>query len=112
MKPSSVAAAVLALVALAQGCLFVDAAHPGSGNLVQQAREDLAARLGVAEEETEVAAMEAVDWRDASLGCPEPGSVYAQVITPGYRMILAIAGERHEYHTDRISRVVYCKKMP
>ncbi len=48
--------------------------------------------------------MEAVDWSDASLGCPEPGQVYAQVITPGYRVLLEAAGKEYEVHTDQIGR--------
>lgn len=31
---------------------------------------------------------EAVDWPDGSLGCPEPGMMYTQMITPGYRVVL------------------------
>ncbi len=32
--------------------------------------------------------VEAVDWPDAALGCPQPGQMYASVITPGYRIAL------------------------
>lgn len=36
-------------------------------------------------------AQEAV-WPDASLGCPEPGNAYAQVLTSGLRLVLAVEG--------------------
>jgi hypothetical protein len=34
--------------------------------------------------------------------------MYAQVITPGYRIGLEVAGQRYVYHSDMRSRVVYC----
>jgi hypothetical protein len=53
--------------------------------------------------------VEAVDWSDTSLGCPEPGMAYAQVITPGYLIVLGAAGQTYEYHTDEHSSVVLCR---
>jgi len=78
--------------------------------VVLSAREDLARRLGVGPEAVAVRSVEAVTWPDASLGCPQPGVMYAQVLTPGYRVILQ-AGERaYEYHTDETKTVVLCAK--
>jgi hypothetical protein len=76
--------------------------------VVALARRDLAQRLKRTEATIQVASIEAVEWSDASLGCPEPGMAYAQVITPGYRLILTANGERHEYHTDQGQRAFYC----
>ena len=45
---------------------------------------------------------------DSGLGCPQPGMMYAQFITPGYRMVLEVGGELHEYHTDQAASVVWC----
>lgn len=81
---------------------------PGAEQVVALARRDLAQRLKRTETTIQVASMEAVEWSDASLGCPEPGMAYAQVITPGYRLILTANGERHEYHTDQGQRAFYC----
>ena len=39
-----------------------------------------------------------VEWPDSSLGCPKPGMVYLQVITPGRLIVLEVAGTRYEYH--------------
>lgn len=47
-------------------------------------------------------------WNDASLGCPEPGGVYAQVITDGYSVHLIVNGTEYEYHTDMGTAVVRC----
>ena len=49
------------------------------------------------------------DWPDSALGCPQPGKFYAQVITPGYLVLIAGSGKVTEYHTDAIQRVVLCK---
>jgi hypothetical protein len=81
---------------------------PGAEQVVALARRDLAQRLKRTEATISVASIEAVDWSDASLGCPEPGMVYAQMITPGYRLILVANGERYEYHTDQGQRAFYC----
>ncbi len=46
--------------------------------------------------------VEQVDWPDACLGAAEPDQVCAQVITPGYRIIVERAGGPIEYHTSRV----------
>ena len=53
--------------------------------------------------------VEAVEWRDSSLGCPEPGKAYLQVITPGYLFVLEAGGKTYEYHADRGNRVILCE---
>jgi hypothetical protein len=82
---------------------------PGADELVVLAVEDLAGRLDVAADQVEVLDAEAVEWSDSSLGCPQPGMMYAQVITPGYRIVLAAGESAYEYHTDRGQRVVLCE---
>lgn len=47
-----------------------------------------------------VVSVEAVDWPDAALGCPQPDMVYAAVITPGYRVVLQVADTQYIVHTD------------
>jgi hypothetical protein len=84
------------------------AAGPAA-DLVAQAIADLAGRLGIAADAIQVQSAEAVEWPDASLGCPEPGMMYAQVITPGYRIVLEAGGQLYEYHSS-LSRVVYCPR--
>lgn len=69
---------------------------------------DAAAVLGVEQDEIELADVAEVEWPDASLGCPEQGMMYAQVITPGYRVVVQAAGETLEYHTDNQGNFVRC----
>jgi hypothetical protein len=60
---------------------------------------DLAQRLGIAPDAISVISIEPVEWPDASLGCAKPGMMYAQVVTPGYRIVLEAGGKTYEYHT-------------
>jgi len=82
----------------------------GATPAVEQAREDLAARKGIDKEQITVVSVKAVNWPDTSLGCPQPDTSYAQVITPGYRIVLSWEGETYQYHSDLGQRVVYCER--
>lgn len=72
---------------------------PSSGSIEEQAREALADWLRISTGEIEVIKVEQVEWPDTSLGCPEPGMVYAQVIVPGWRVVMRVGGEVYEYHS-------------
>lgn len=60
----------------------------------------VAGQLGIESEALHIQSVEAVQWPDASLGCPQPDMVYAAVITPGYLVIVERAGELYAVHTD------------
>jgi hypothetical protein len=81
----------------------------GSGAPVSAAQADHAYRLGTDAAEISVVAADAVDWSDGSVGCPEPGRAYPQVITPGYRIILDAGGTTYEYHASRTRPPFYCE---
>jgi hypothetical protein len=66
---------------------------------VDQAKADLARRLAVPVAEVRLVSSTEVTWPDSSLGCPEPGMHYAQVLTNGTRIILSAAGKQYEYHS-------------
>lgn len=42
-----------------------------------------------------------MEWPDACMGLAKPGEVCAQVVTPGYAVVVERAGQRTEYHTSR-----------
>jgi hypothetical protein len=67
---------------------------------VQAAVADLAERLGLEPGEIEVVEVEPVDWPDACLGAALEREVCAQVVTPGYRVVLSAGDREYEYHTD------------
>ena len=66
--------------------------------LIQRAVEDLAQTASVASDSVTVVSAEEMEWSDTSLGCPEPGGMYAQVITPGYQIVLETGGNAYHYH--------------
>ena len=76
--------------------------------MVDAAIADVADRLGLTAEAIEVVEARAVTWPDSSLGCPEPGMSYMQVLTPGYLVRLHAAGESHHYHSGPGGRPVLC----
>jgi hypothetical protein len=68
----------------------------------------IAKELGVDVDAVQVVSAEPRQWPDTSLGCPKPGKMYAQVITPGYRVAVEVNGARLEFHTDEQGHVVRC----
>jgi hypothetical protein len=74
--------------------------------LVNLARANLRERLCVSRDEITVESVAPVEFPDTSLGVPEPGRMYSQVITPGYVIRLAAAGEVYEYHGSG-NRIVF-----
>ncbi len=79
-----------------------------SKELVAQAIKDLSLRINTPMQKISLKSVEAVDWPDASLGCPEEGRMYAQVVTPGYRLMLSDGARDFEYHSDSLTRVRHC----
>jgi hypothetical protein len=89
---------------------FSSPSQPADADVaVRAAINDLAARLKIAPDNVQVVSVQAMDWPDTSLGCPQPGMFYAQVITPGYRIVLSAEGDQFEYHADKRGRAVTCK---
>jgi len=68
--------------------------------LVDGVIAQVVAQFGVDANSLQLVSVEAVEWPDASLGCPEPDMMYAQVVTPGYRIVLDAQGQTIELHTD------------
>ncbi|RME12731.1 MAG: hypothetical protein D6802_03460 [Ardenticatenia bacterium] len=69
--------------------------------VIQAALEAVASVSGVSTAELQVVATKEVEWPDTSLGCPKPGEMYLQVITPGYLVrVQAPDGTEYEVHTD------------
>jgi hypothetical protein len=77
--------------------------------LVAQATSDLAQRVGVDPASIQLIEANPQSWPDASLGCPQDGQIYAQVVTDGYRIVLEAGGQRYAFHTDR-DKAVYCEQ--
>jgi hypothetical protein len=71
----------------------------GLAPFVALATADLAERLDIEPESIEVLTAVLVVWPDASLGCPEPDLMYAQVLTDGSVIELGVDGLVYRYHS-------------
>jgi len=69
---------------------------------------DAARRFQVAESAVVLGSAEQVTWGDGSLGCPQPGRSYTQMLVEGYRVTATTAAGRMLYHTDTRGNVVTC----
>lgn len=92
--------------------------EPNGEELDQEAilalvKADLADRKGVEIEEIGHPSVEQKTWSTSALGCPEEGTVYADVITSGYQIILSIGGpasiEQFDYRTDTLGNFILCE---
>ena len=69
------------------------------------ARSALAQRLGVSADSLMLVQYTPVEFSDASLGCPEEGTAYAQVTVDGYALFYDSDGIRHSYHVSADGRI-------
>jgi len=76
--------------------------------LIGMAKEDLAERLSIPVSEIILLDARDVTWSNSSLGCPQPGMAYAEVLTPGYLILLQANDREYEYHASRGTELVHC----
>jgi len=72
---------------------------PAAAGPIAFAMEDLATRLNVASDAITVVRVEEVDWPDGSLGCPQPGMRYKQMLVNGSFIQLSVGGQLYNYHS-------------
>jgi hypothetical protein len=65
------------------------------------ALRSLSASRGIPMGRIEVVSVEEAEWSNSCLGLPGPQEMCAEVITPGFLVILRAAGEEYEFHTDQ-----------
>ena len=109
------------------GCAGLDSEEPSPGEdspvtgeelseeeILALVKEDLAEREDVDVDDIGHPSVEQKTWSDTSLGCPEEGMMYAEVLTPGYQIILSIGGaasiEQFDYRTDMMGNFVLCEQ--
>jgi len=80
----------------------------GLQSLIEKAKEDLALRLSIMVAEINVIEARGVTWPDSSIGCPQAGMAYTQVLTPGYLILLEYANTPYEYHAGKGTSITYC----
>jgi hypothetical protein len=67
-----------------------------------------AERLGVVAAAVELLSVSQVEWPSPALGCPVPGDTYAQVITPGYQVVVKVNDVAYSVNTDMQGNLVVC----
>jgi hypothetical protein len=79
-----------------------------AGEAIEAARNELAARLGVEPADLVVVSSNEMEWPNACLGLAEAGEMCAEVITPGWLVVLRAPGEEllYEVRTDQSGRTV------
>ena len=103
MNRSRAALLLCIFVVLLMGCRG-DQNYGKAQPLVDKAIADLNDRLDVSEDTITVVKVEATEFSDTSLGVPKAGESYAQVLTPGYIIVLEVNGDNYVYHAadDRV----------
>lgn len=81
-------------------------APEGGDRMADLARAHLAERLGIPAEQISVHAIRSVEWPDSCLGSPNLDQVCAEVITPGFRVVLLAGNREYIYHTDTNETVI------
>jgi hypothetical protein len=67
---------------------------------VQEVVTKLSQDIDVTIDEIEIVDFEQVEWKDACLDIPSEGPVCAQVVTPGFRVVLEANGQQYEFHSN------------
>ena len=106
---------VAATALLAMGLLNVgaadepkDASAAGAQAAAEQARAEVAKQLRAQASEFTVVTVEPAQWSDSGLGCRKPNSMYRQVMSNGYVVVLERLGTRHQVNVAG-TRAVMCE---
>lgn len=68
---------------------------------VKEAKQDLAQRLGVSENDIKESSVSESDFSDMSLGAATDGEMSAQMISSGWTITLSANGKNYEYRADK-----------
>ena len=79
---------------------------PPEQRAFEAVREELARQLGLDPLDIQLAEITPVDWPDACLGLPGSGESCAQVVTPGFRVVVEAGGKSYEFRTNREGSLV------
>ena len=108
-RPATIAFFTVLALGLASRSSEAQSARPANAAPALQAvLADAAIRAGVAPASLLVLRMAAAEWPDSGLGCPQPGRLYMQMITPGWLLEVRAGGRTLEYHTDSGDHFALC----
>lgn len=76
--------------------------------VAEAALRNLSERLGQSKDTIQVLETRSVYWRSAALGCPDPEKSYAQVVTKGWFIRLAVGRSEYRYHAGETGDPFTC----
>ncbi|MEO1247641.1 MAG: hypothetical protein AAFX56_18345 [Pseudomonadota bacterium] len=77
--------------------------------LAELAKSVLAETLDIPVTDIVVDSIRPVEWRDGSVGCPQPDRAYPQVITPGHKILLRVGTRTYAVH-EANGRAFVCQR--
>jgi len=77
---------------------------PDQNPILAAVQKLLADKLNVKASEIKLVSLAPARWGDACLDLPGPDEMCAQVITDGYKVVLAVNGQNYTFHTDQTGR--------
>lgn len=77
--------------------------------MVQNAIQDIAQKFSTTADQITVVEAREVVWSNSSLGCPQDGMAYAEVLTLGYLVKLLYNNIEIEYHSGMDGALFRCK---
>ena len=95
---------VLAVLVLAVPVVAQDDTPQPPDSVIQASLQSAADQLGVTVDDVTITTAEQRAWPDSSLGCPQPGHAYSQIVTPGYLVTVDTtedATAEVQVHTNR-----------
>jgi heat shock protein HslJ len=73
---------------------------------VLDAQQWLATQLGAAAQQVQIVEVEQAEWTDSCLGLGRANESCLQVITPGWRAVFEVNGQRYEVHTNETGSTI------
>jgi hypothetical protein len=81
--------------------------------VVQEVQRRISESLNLPVEQVEIISAEQANWRDSCMELGGPAESCAQVITPGWRVLLSVDGQEYEVRTDEMgTQVRWIEKEP
>jgi hypothetical protein len=74
--------------------------------VMSDAQTRLSEALGIPVESIQIDRVEDAEWADACLELAQEGENCAQVITPGYLIVLTVDGQNYEIHTNADGNII------
>ena len=73
---------------------------PVSNGAVQASIRELADALSISPDQVSLVSAAIIEWPDSCLGIQQTNIACAQIVTPGYLIVLEAGGYQYEYHSD------------